>query len=62
MANEASLPVLLKELKLNSIARHRETLAQKALDEQWLPHIVQISAESYWLKDKRKIGTSPTKP
>jgi len=37
MANVASLPVLLKELKLSSIARHRETLAQKALDEQWLP-------------------------
>ena len=37
MANVASLPVLLKELKLSSIARHWETLAQKALDEQWLP-------------------------
>jgi len=37
MANVASLPVLLKELKLASFARHWEGLAQKAIDEQWLP-------------------------
>jgi DNA replication protein DnaC len=37
MANMASLPVLLKELKLGSFAQHWEALAQKALDEQWLP-------------------------
>ena len=37
MADVASLPILLKELKLSSIARHWETRAQKALDEQWLP-------------------------
>lgn len=37
MANVASLPVLLKELKLASFARHWENLAQKAIDEQWLP-------------------------
>ena len=37
MANIASLPVLLKELKLASFTRHWEDLAQKALDEQWLP-------------------------
>lgn len=37
MANLASLPLLLKELKLSSIAQHWEALAQKALDEQWLP-------------------------
>ena len=37
MANVAALPVLLKELKLASIAKHWELLAQKALDEQWLP-------------------------
>lgn len=36
MANIASLPVLLKELKLTSFNRHWEELAQKALDEQWL--------------------------
>lgn len=37
MANVASLPVLLKELKLASFAKHWEALAQKAIDEQWLP-------------------------
>ena len=37
MANIASLPVLLKELKLASFTRHWENLAQKALDDQWLP-------------------------
>lgn len=37
MANVAALPVLLKELKLASFASHWESLAQKALDEQWLP-------------------------
>lgn len=37
MSNVASLPVLLKELKLASFAKHWESLAQKAVDEQWLP-------------------------
>ncbi len=37
MANLASLPILLKELKLSSFAQHWENVAQKALDEQWLP-------------------------
>ncbi|HCC82382.1 DUF815 domain-containing protein [Marinomonas sp. UCMA 3892] len=37
MADLASLPILLKELKLSSFAQHWEGLAQKALDEQWLP-------------------------
>jgi DNA replication protein DnaC len=37
MSNIASLPVLLKELKLASFTKHWETLAQKAIDEQWLP-------------------------
>ena len=37
MANIASLPVLLKELRLTSFAQHFEALAQKALDEQWMP-------------------------
>lgn len=37
MANLAALPVLLKELKLSSFTQHWEALAQKALDEQWLP-------------------------
>lgn len=37
MSNLASLPILLKELKLSSFTQQWETLAQKALDEQWLP-------------------------
>jgi DNA replication protein DnaC len=37
VANVAALPVLLKELKLTHFAKHWEVLAQKALDEQWLP-------------------------
>jgi DNA replication protein DnaC len=37
MANVAALPVLLKELKLASMSKHWEPMAQKALDEQWLP-------------------------
>jgi len=37
MDNLAALPIMLKELKLSAIGRHWETLAQKALDEQWLP-------------------------
>ncbi len=31
------LPVLLKALKLASFAKHWEPLAQKTIDEQWLP-------------------------
>ncbi len=37
MANVETVPVLLKELKLTGFSKHWETLAQKALDEQWLP-------------------------
>lgn len=37
MANLAALPIMLKELKLSGFGRHWEDLAQKALDEQWLP-------------------------
>lgn len=37
MANIESLPVLLKELKLASFIKNWEVVAQKAVDEQWLP-------------------------
>ena len=37
MGNVAALPVLLKELKLASFAKHWESLAQKAIDEKCLP-------------------------
>ena len=37
MSSTASLPVLLKELKLAGIAKAWQPLAQKAVEEQWLP-------------------------
>ena len=37
MSNAASLPVLLKELKLSGFAKAWESMAHKAIDEQWLP-------------------------
>ena len=37
MANLETLPILLKELKLTTIAQHWETYAHKAIDQQWLP-------------------------
>lgn len=37
MSSLSSLPVLLKELRLSAFAKHWETVAQKAIDEQWLP-------------------------
>ena len=37
MANLASLPIALKELKLSGFSGHWESLAHTALDEQWLP-------------------------
>ena len=68
----ASLPVLLKELKLGSFAQHWEALAQKALDEQWLPQqylaelCEQETAERYQggVRDNRVGGriTPPVRP
>ena len=37
MSNAASLPVLLKELKLSGFAKAWESMSHKAIDEQWLP-------------------------
>jgi len=37
MSSLSSLPVLLKELRLNGFIKHWEVLAQKSIDEQWLP-------------------------
>jgi len=37
MSSLSSLPVLLKELRLSAFAKHWECLAQKSIDEQWLP-------------------------
>ncbi|MGB0468931.1 MAG: IS21-like element helper ATPase IstB [Thiolinea sp.] len=37
MANLASLPILLKELKLTTFTLQWETAANKAIQEQWLP-------------------------
>ena len=47
MANVAALPVLLKELKLTAFSKYWEVLAQKALDEQWLPqnYLAELCAQ-----------------
>ena len=37
MSSLSSLPVLLKELRLGGFTKHWEALAQKSVDEQWLP-------------------------
>ena len=37
MSSLSSLPVLLKELRLSGFVKHWEVLAQKSIDEQWLP-------------------------
>ncbi|MFT6992503.1 MAG: hypothetical protein ACJASL_004503, partial [Paraglaciecola sp.] len=37
MANLQSLPILLKELRLNTMARSWEEVAHKAIEEQWEP-------------------------
>lgn len=37
MSSAASLPILLKELRLNAFAKNWETLAVKAINEQWSP-------------------------
>lgn len=37
MVDIATVPMMLRELKLATIAKHWEPIAQKALDEQWLP-------------------------
>ncbi len=37
MSSLSSLPVLLKELRLSGFIMHWEVLAQKSIDEQWLP-------------------------
>lgn len=68
MANVASLPVLLKELKLSSVGKHWETLAQKAIDEQWLPQTYlaelceQEAGERYQKRLQRYLRESQLPP
>lgn len=68
MANIAALPVLLKELKLASIAKQWELLAQKALDEQWLPQqyllelCEQEAAERYQKRLQRYLREAQLPP
>lgn len=47
MANVAALPVLLKELKLTAFSKYWGSLAQKALDDQWLPqnYLAELCAQ-----------------
>ncbi len=68
MANIATLPVLLKELKLTSMATRWESLAQKALDEQWLPqqYLVELceqeAAERYQKRLQRYLREAQLPP
>lgn len=39
MANIQSLPILLKELRLSAMAKYWESIAQKAVSEQWEPEL-----------------------
>jgi DNA replication protein DnaC len=57
MANLASLPVLLKELKLASFTRHWESLAQKAIDEQWLPqnYLAELCEQEAGERDQKRL-------
>lgn len=46
MANLETLPILLKELKLTAFSQRWETLADKAIQEQWLPqHFLAVLCE-----------------
>ena len=68
MANIAALPLLLKELKLTSISKQWEPLAQKALDEQWLPqqYLVDLceqeTAERYQRRLQRYLREAQLPP
>ncbi len=57
MANVASLPIMLKELKLAGFTQHWEELAQKALDDQWLPqqYLAQLCAEETAARHHRRL-------
>ena len=57
MANVASLPILLKELKLAGFIQHWEEQAQKALDEQWLPqqYLAELCARENALRYHRRL-------
>ena len=57
MANIASLPLVLKELKLSGFTQHWEELAQKALDGQWLPqqYLAELCAHETAMRDHRRL-------
>ena len=57
MANVASLPIMLKELKLAGFTQHWEELAQKALDDQWLPqqYLAELCAEETAARHHRRL-------
>ena len=39
----ASLPLMLKQLRLSAITEHWEAIADKALHDQWRPNIISAS-------------------
>lgn len=68
MSSLSSLPVLLKELRLGAFAKHWESLAQKSVDEQWLPQeylsrlCEQEAAERYHKRVVRLIREAKLPP
>lgn len=57
MSNITSLPILLKELKLSNMGRQWELLAQKAIDEQWLPqsYLVELCEQEAGERYQKKL-------
>lgn len=57
MANIASLPILLKELKLAQFSKSWEALSQKAIDEQWLPQafLAELSQQEVSERHHKKL-------
>lgn len=57
MANVASLPIMLKELKLAGFTQHWEELAHKALDQQWLPqqYLAELCAQETAARHHRRL-------
>jgi len=57
MTNTAALPILLKELKLNSIHHQWEALAQQAADNDWTPeeYLATLCEEEVALRYQKRI-------
>jgi len=58
MSSPLSLPILLKELRLGAFIKQWESMAQKAIDEQWLPqqYLVNLCEQESALRYERRIA------